>query len=159
METNDNSHLIVSSAHPAAQTVAFMCGQSQVGSLGQQNLVRISLYLAQRGLSVFSIASLRECGRSAGMNGAEMTENQKGTSHDAKATVCLRFVQAIVDEIPLPGNALESMYDVGFSQEAVLEVVAQISLHKLLANMNMVIAAPGEILNFSQEDSPSLQVA
>jgi hypothetical protein len=45
------------------------------------------------------------------------------------------------------------MYDVGFSQEEVLEVVAQTGLHKLLANMNMVIGTPRETLNFSQEDS------
>lgn len=74
MDTNDQHRLIISKSYGGART---RC------SLDQQTRLRIALYLAQRGC-IWLIDSLRECGRAAGMNGAEMTANQQGTSHDAR---------------------------------------------------------------------------
>lgn len=113
----------------------------------QHTRLRIALYLAQRGLSILSVEALRECGRAAGMTGAEMTANQQGTSHDAKGTACLRFVQAMVDQAPPSSVAnLQAMHLAGFSETDILEVQAQVHL-------SMTIATPCEIVNCGQADS------
>ena len=113
----------------------------------QQTRIRIALYLAQRGLSILSVESLRECGRAAGMTGAEMTANQRGTSHDAKGTACLRFVQVLVDSPPpLSSASLRAMHLAGFSETEILDVQAQVQL-------SMSIATPCEIVNCGQADS------
>jgi hypothetical protein len=113
----------------------------------QHTRLRIALYLAQRGLSILPVEALRECGRAAAMTGAEMTANQQGTSHDARGTACLRFVQGLVDR-PAPPTAasLQAMHLAGFSESDILEVQAQVHL-------SMTIATPCEIVNCGQADS------
>ncbi|CAN7506410.1 alpha/beta fold hydrolase [Duganella sp. LjRoot269] len=128
MDTGNQPPLVISNTPVGACAVSFMNKLAQGGSLNQRTRVRIAIYLAKRGCSVFPLDLLREYGRAAGMNSAEMTANERGTSHDAMATACLRFVQSIVASptTPTPED-LQGMYDVGYTLNEILEVMAQVS--------------------------------
>lgn len=115
--------------------------------LSKLTRLRILLYLAQRGQCVLPMAALQRAGRKAGLNGAEMAANRAGTSHDAKATVCLGFVKALADlGQPPTASERQRMQQVGYSPAVIREVIALVG----------GIAAPGEIMNCSQLDSRAL---
>lgn len=129
----------------------------QGGRLDRQTRVRIALYLAGRGRSSFDPAALRECGRAAGMNGAEMTANEQGTSHDVKGTACLLFVKTLLED-PLAPRAqdLERMHAVGYRQDDIAEVMANVGINIILSRMTRVIDSPGEMVNCGQKNSLQL---
>jgi len=78
------------------------------------------------------------------MNGAEMTANRQGTSHDIKGTACLRFVQAMLDKPQREAPCTRDMRDAGFSQAGIGEVQLQV---------RAAIATPGETMNCGQTGS------
>lgn len=152
---------MVSNTQAGAQTISLMSDLAQDGALGKQTSLRIALCLAQQGLSIFPIETLRDSGRLVGMNGAEMTANQQGTSHDAKGTACLKFVQSIVQSIvrnPMSPSVddLSCMAEVGYSPAEIVEVMAQVSLNILLSRMALAILPLSESLNYAQNDSRQL---
>lgn len=146
MDSQERRRLFVSNTKAGAKTIALMSGLAQDGALGKRTTLRIALYLAQTGLSIFTIDTLRESGRTLGLNGAEMTANQQGDSYDAKATVCLQFVSALIRhrEPTAFAASLRHMSEAGYSQAEVLEVMAQVSLSRLLCRMTAVAVPPGE---------------
>lgn len=96
--------------------------------LDERTRVRIDLYLARRragrGAVALKILALRERGRAAGMNSAEMQANEEGSSHEAKATACLDFVATLLAH---PGAAscaaLRRMHDAGY-RPADIDLIA-----------------------------------
>ena len=97
--------------------------------LDARTRIRIALFLARRragpGRTAPRILALRERGRAAGLNTAEMTANETGTSHEARASACLAFVAALLagPAAPEPG-ALRRMHDAGYRPADIDEVVA-----------------------------------
>ena len=143
MHYDDQTTAIVTNSPVGIHAINFISGLAQTGNLSERTRLRIAIYLSSRGHSVFPLAMLRERGRSAGMNGAEMNANQQGTSHDAMDTACLQFVKAIADSAAAPTPYdLQGMYAVGYTLSDILEVMAQVCANRLLARMNEVIASP-----------------
>lgn len=106
-------------------------------SLNERTRVRIAIYLASHARKMPLLTALRERGREAGMNGAEMNANEQGTSHDAMATACLRFVKSVVDHPADPAlHALQDMYAVGYTLPDILEVMALVAGHDLVEPRN-----------------------
>ncbi|GJG94294.1 hypothetical protein [Cupriavidus pauculus] len=119
-----------------AQTMACMSELVREGSVGKRTTISIALYLARRGYGLSFMERLLAMGREAGINGAEMTANLQGTSHDAKITECLRFVKALLDDSMSPRRVdLGRMIEVGYTQADVLQVMAQVDLSILLDRM------------------------
>lgn len=122
----------------------------------QQNRLRIALFLAARSQNFVDIEALILQGREVGMNGAEMAANQQGTSHDAKGTACLCFVQTLIDNPGPPSSqSLLAMQRAGFSEKDVQTVVAQVEVSTGLAARWGAIAG-SEIVNCEQMDSRQL---
>jgi len=98
--------------------------------LGQRTRIRIDLFLARRagaGPATPKIQALREHGRAAGMNSAEIMANEEGGSHDARASTCLAFVAALLAHPGPPSpEVLRRMHDAGYRPEAVDEVIARV---------------------------------
>lgn len=112
-----------------AQAMACMLDVVREGSLGRPTTLGIALYLTKRGYGISHIESLRAMGRTAGINGAEMSANQQGTSHDAKISECLRFVKTLVDDSMSPRHLdLCRMTGVGYSHADVVQVMALVDL-------------------------------
>lgn len=127
-----------------AGTVALLSDLADDGLLGRQTTLRITLFLAQLGLSIFSIAGLCESGRAEGLNGVEMAANRMGNSDVAKDAVCLAFVRSLLDNPDVPlRNDLQRMSDAGYRHDAILEVIAQVNLNLSLVNMVAAIEPGG----------------
>src|SRR5690606_29483635 len=111
-------------------------GASAAGDPGldPRTRIRIALFLARRragaGRPVPWIPALRERGRAAGMNTAEMMANEEGGSHEARASACLAFVAALLadPDLPEPG-ALRRMHDAGYRPDDIDEVIALVGRH------------------------------
>lgn len=141
MNYDDSS--IITNMPAGVQAVGFIAGLAQNSQLSERTRLRIVIYLASRGHSVFPVATLRQRGREIGMNGAEMNANEQGSSHDAMDTACLQFVEALVNHCVTPtAHDLQGMYAVGYSLNEILDVMAQVCANQLLARMNEVIASP-----------------
>lgn len=105
--------------------------------LDARTRIRIALFLARRragaGSAAARILALRERGRAAGMNGAEMMANEEGSSHEARASTCLAFVAALLAARGAPrssafdAGALRRMHDAGYRPADIDEVIALVA--------------------------------
>lgn len=100
--------------------------------LDARTRIRIALFLARRragaGSAAARILALRERGRAAGMNGAEMMANEAGNSHEARASACLAFVAALLAAPGAPeSGALRRMHDAGYRPADIDEVIALVA--------------------------------
>ncbi|MDY0960677.1 MULTISPECIES: hypothetical protein [Massilia] len=93
--------------------------------------IRIDLFLARRragtGAATPRILRLRERGRAAGMNTAEMMANEEGSSHEARATACLAFVATLLAQTGAPSpEALRRMHDAGYGPDGIDAAIARV---------------------------------
>lgn len=93
--------------------------------------IRIDLFLARRragtGATTPLILRLRERGRAAGMNTAEMLANEEGSSHEARATACLAFVATLLAQPGAPSpEALRRMHDAGYGPDGINAAIARV---------------------------------
>lgn len=143
MHQDEQASCIISNSPVGIQAIGFISGLAQNGKLGERTRLRIAIYLAAHGHSIFPLVTLRHRGRAVGMNGAEMNANEQGSSHDAMDTACLLFVKSMMEHAAAPTALdLQGMYAVGYALNEILEVMAQVCANRLLARMNEVIAAP-----------------
>lgn len=139
---------ILSRTNVGAEVISLVHSLATGSILNLQMRVRIGLYLAASGLCVYPMSELQASGSSAGMNHAEMAANAAGTSHDAQATACLAFVDAVVHSGPaLHADQYHAMTLAGFSQEQILEVITQVTTHILLARLCAAVSTQGETAN------------
>ncbi len=93
--------------------------------------IRIDLFLARRragtGATTPRILRLRERGRAAGLNTAEMMANEEGSSHEARATACLAFVATLLARPGEPSpEALRRMHDAGYGPDGIDAAIARV---------------------------------
>lgn len=93
--------------------------------------IRIDLFLARRsagtGAATPRILRLRERGRAAGMNAAEMMANEEGSSHEARSTVCIAFVATLLAQAGAPSpDALRRMHDAGYGPDGINAAIARV---------------------------------
>jgi len=119
----------IHSGAPAADLTQAAAG----AGLDQRTRIRIDLFLARRrtgagaGAAALKLLALREHGREAGMNTAEMLANETGHSHEARASACLAFVAALLAQPGAPApEALRRMGDAGYRPADIDEVVARV---------------------------------
>ncbi|WP_296002271.1 hypothetical protein [Rugamonas sp.] len=139
---------ILSQTKVGAEVNSQAHGLATRSTLNLQMRVRIALCLVKRGLCVYPLLDLQEIGRQASMNGAEMAANMAGTSHDAQATACLCFVDAMVHSAPvLDVGQYCAMIAAGFSQEQIIEVITLTYGHLLLSRLCALIIEQDETVN------------
>ncbi|TXG00879.1 hypothetical protein [Massilia arenae] len=103
---------------------------SAATGLDLRTRIRIDLFLARRragtGAATPLILRLRERGRAAGMNTAEMMANEEGSSHEARATACLAFVATLLSQAGAPSpDALRRMHDAGYGPDGINAAIAR----------------------------------
>ena len=99
--------------------------------LDERTRIRIDLFLARRcagpGAAARKVLALRERGRAASMNTAEMLANETGDSHEARSSACLAFVAALLARPGTPPlDALLRMGDAGYRPADIDEVIARV---------------------------------
>lgn len=124
---------IMKSHKPPACTVADSHPAQAAGDNGLdlRTRIRIALFLARRraapGQATLRLAALRERGRAAGMNTAEMLANEAGSSHEARAGACLAFVATLLAQPDAPGpEALRRMHEAGYRPAEIAAVIAAV---------------------------------
>ncbi len=107
--------------------------------LGEQ----IAIAVADRNECEYCVAAHTMLGRKAGATSAEMVAAQQGESADPKTAAALRFALKLVNDRAQVNDAdVQSLRDVGFDDEQIVEILAHVALNLFTNYMNVAFAVP-----------------
>lgn len=107
--------------------------------LGEQ----IAVAIADRNACEYCLAAHTALGRKAGATADEMTAAQMGESSDPKAAAALRFALKVVNDRAQVADAdVQSLRDVGFDDEAIVEILAHVALNLFTNYVNVAFNVP-----------------
>ena len=113
------------------------------GTLGAQLGEQIAVAVADRNACNYCLAAHTALGRAAGVSAQDMRAAQAGTSTDPATAAALRFALKLVDA---RGQASEvdvaAVRAAGFSDEAIVEIVAHVALNLFTNYVNVAFAVP-----------------
>jgi uncharacterized peroxidase-related enzyme len=107
--------------------------------LGEQ----IAVAVADRNACDYCLAAHTALGRKAGASAEEMQHAQAGESADPKTQAALRFALKLVNDRGQVGDAdVQSLRDVGFGDEEIVEILAHVALNLFTNYLNVAFAVP-----------------
>lgn len=107
--------------------------------LGEQ----IAVAVADRNACGYCLAAHHALGRKAGASAAEMQQAQAGQSADAKTQAALRFALQVVDARGQLADAdVQALRNVGFDDQAIVEILAHVALNLFTNYVNLALAVP-----------------
>ena len=107
--------------------------------LGEQ----IAVAVADRNQCHYCLAAHTALGRKAGASAEQMSEAQAGRSSDSQTATVLAFAVKLVEERGNVGAAdIASLRNAGFSDEAIVEIVAHVALNLFTNYVNIVFDTP-----------------
>lgn len=105
------------------------------GSLEPQTRERIALALAEQNACEYCLSAHTAIGRKAGLSGAEMEANRRGSSEDAKAAAAVAFARALVEHKGEVTTAeIEAVRSAGFGDAEIVEIIVHVGMN-LLTNI------------------------
>ncbi len=114
-------------------------GGALPAKLGEQ----IAVAVADRNQCHYCLAAHTALGRKAGASAEEMSEAQAGRSSDSKTATVLAFAVKLVEERGNVGAAdIASLRNAGFSDEAIVEIVAHVALNLFTNYVNIAFDTP-----------------
>jgi AhpD family alkylhydroperoxidase len=129
---------VLAGAPAALRAYARMRHELRDGALPRQTRERIALAIAERRGDPYSIAQHARTARAAGLGLDEISRARSFSSGDPREAALLEFLRALVDADGRPKAYLgEEAREVGWSDEEMLEAVAQVALNEfqsLIAN-------------------------
>ena len=118
-------------------------GALGAGTLGAKLGEQIAVAVADRNACEYCLAAHSALGRKAGASAEEMTDAQTGHSADPKTQAALQFALKLVDARGQVTQAdVQGLRDVGFSDEAVVEILAHVALNLFTNYVNVALAVP-----------------
>ena len=118
-------------------------GALGAGTLGAKLGEQIAVAVADRNACSYCLAAHTVLGQKAGASADEMAAAQLGASGDAKTQAALRFALKVVAERGQVGSAdVQALRDAGFSDEAVVEILAHVALNLFTNYVNLAFAVP-----------------
>jgi uncharacterized peroxidase-related enzyme len=113
------------------------------GTLGAKLAEQIAVAVADRNGCDYCLAAHTVLGRKAGASAEEMASAQAGEAADAKTQAALRFALKLVDERAQVDDAdVRRLREAGFSDEAVVEILAHVALNLFTNYVNVALAVP-----------------
>ena len=107
--------------------------------LGEQ----IAVAIADRNACEYCLAAHTALGRKAGATADEMAAAQMGESPDPKTAAALRFALKVVNDRAQVADAdVQSLRDVGFDDEAIVEILAHVALNLFTNYVNVAFNVP-----------------
>jgi uncharacterized peroxidase-related enzyme len=107
--------------------------------LGEQ----IAVAVADRNACEYCLAAHTALGRQAGASAQEMQQAQAGESADAKTQAALHFALKLVNDRGQVGDAdVQTLREVGFSDAAIVEILAHVALNLFTNYVNVAFAVP-----------------
>ena len=113
------------------------------GVLGAKLGEQIAVAVADRNACDYCLAAHTALGRAAGVSADAMRAAQAGTSNDPATAAALRFALKLVDARGQAGEGdIAAVRAAGFSDEAIVEIVAHVALNLLTNYVNVAFAVP-----------------
>jgi len=113
------------------------------GTLGARLGEQIAVAVADRNACGYCLAAHTMLGQKAGASAAEMAAAQGGESSDPQTRAALRFALRVVDAHGQVGGAdVQALRDAGFSDEAVVEIIAHVALNLFTNYINLALDVP-----------------
>ena len=127
------------------------------GALAPATQQRIALAVAEHQGSDYALTTLARTARDAGLGLDEIALAREFDSRDDRESLLLRYVRALLESEGAPPRHLhEEALEAGWTDEQILEAVAQVAL----ASFGNLVTRAGDVPNDgSGEDSRLLQAA
>jgi uncharacterized peroxidase-related enzyme len=141
-------------AKSPAAAVAYMRAESALaeGRLSERQREQIALAVAEINGSKYCLRAHSMIGSNAGLTGEEIQSARRAEAPEAKAAQMLRFTQSMVlQRGEISDEDLGALRKAGFSDEEVIEIVANIALNIFTNYLN--------ILSKTEVDFPALEDA
>lgn len=118
-------------------------GALGAGTIGAKLGEQIAVAVADRNACEYCLAAHTALGKKAGASAEEMAAAQAGEANDAKTQAALRFALKVVnDRAQLNDADVQRLRDVGFTDEAVVEILAHVALNLFTNYVNVALAVP-----------------
>jgi uncharacterized peroxidase-related enzyme len=118
-------------------------GALGAGTLGAKLGEQIAVAVADRNACEYCLAAHTVLGKNAGASDQEMASAQAGEASDPKAQAALRFALKVVNERAQVSDAdVQGLRDVGFNDEAIVEILAHVALNLFTNYVNVAFAVP-----------------
>jgi len=138
-----NMFRAVANSPAALKSMWAAFGALGAGTLGAKLGEQIAVAVADRNACEYCLAAHTMLGRKAGASAEEMTAAQMGEASDPKTQAALRFALKLVDQRAQVSDAdVQALRDVGFSDEAVVEILAHVALNLFTNYVNVAFAVP-----------------
>jgi alkylhydroperoxidase family enzyme len=127
------------------------------GSLSWATQQRVALAVAEHQGSQYALATLQRTAREAGLGLDEIALAREFDSRDEREALLLRYVKALLESEAAPPRHLhEEALEAGWTDEQILETIAQVAL----ASFGNLVTRAGDVPNDgSGEESRLLQAA
>jgi AhpD family alkylhydroperoxidase len=100
---------------------------------------QIALCVGEANGCEYCLSAHTVMGQNAGLNEKEIYLSRRGESVDNKVQVALSFVRKVVEKRGwVSGEDLEAVRDVGYSDEEITEIIANIALHNFTNYFNHI---------------------
>jgi AhpD family alkylhydroperoxidase len=140
--------LLASSPAALCATQALYAGVAQ-GTLAPRTCERIAIALAQLNSSAYSLAIHTRLGSHAGLTGDEISANQSGTSHDARAAIAVELACALSTCAGRLSDAqLAVARAAGYDDTQLIDIIALVclcNLENMLGNIGGLAATQSAV--------------
>jgi uncharacterized peroxidase-related enzyme len=138
-----NMFRAVANSPAALQRMWSSFGALGAGTLGAKLGEQIAVAVADRNACEYCLAAHTVLGKKAGASAQEMAAAQAGEASDPKTQAALRFALKVVNERAQVSDAdVQSLRAAGFSDEAVVEILAHVALNLFTNYVNIAFAVP-----------------
>ena len=112
-------------------------------TLGAKLGEQIAVAVANRNACEYCLAAHTALGRKAGASAEEMAAAQVGQASDPATQAALRFALQVVDQRgQVDASDVQRLRDAGFSDEAVVEILAHVALNLFTNYVNVAFDVP-----------------
>lgn len=138
-----NMFRAVANSPAALQSMWGSFGALGAGTLGARLGEQIAVAVANRNGCEYCLAAHTVLGKGAGVSGEELAAAQVGEASDPKTRAALSFTLKLVNERgQVSGADVQRLRDAGFSDEAVVEILAHVALNLFTNYVNLAFAVP-----------------
>ncbi|AOS80749.1 carboxymuconolactone decarboxylase [Hydrogenophaga sp. PBC] len=138
-----NMFRAVANSPAALQSMWGSFGALGTGVIGARLGEQIAVAVADRNSCSYCLSAHTALGRKAGATAEEMSAAQAGLSNDPKTQAALRFALKLVNERGQVSEAdVQALRDAGFTDEAIVEILAHVALNLFTNYVNVAFAVP-----------------
>ena len=138
-----NMFRAVANSPAALQSMWAAYGALGSGTLSAKLGEQIAVAVANRNACEYCLAAHTALGRKAGATADEMAAAQVGSASDAATQAALNFALKVVEQrAQITADDVQALRTAGFSDEAVMEILAHVALNLFTNYVNVAFDVP-----------------